>query len=100
VRLITPPSVPDSGDPVKPLAAARRLRREKIVAASAGVDINHAKRRRLAQQMHEDQRQNRVLMHVGEVAGVKSVAIILQARRLPFAEFVAELLKRQLRRLA
>lgn len=83
-----------------PLAAARRLRREKIAAASAGVSIDHAKRRRLAQQMHEDQRQNRVLMHIGEVAGVKSVAIIHQARRLPFAEFVAELLKRQLRRLA
>ena len=68
--------LPDALDALAPFAAAARLRAEKVVAAGAGMGIDHAKSRRLVAQVREDARQHRVLVHVGEVAGMEGVPII------------------------
>jgi hypothetical protein len=66
-----------------PFATARRVAGKQIVAASAGVSIKHAESRGLLAQICEYRRQNRVLMNVGEITGVKRVAVIHRPRRLP-----------------
>ena len=38
--------------------------------------VDHAERRRLLAQMHEDAREHRVLDDVGEIAGMEGVAIV------------------------
>ena len=54
----------------------RRLRAVEIVAAGAGMGVDDAERRRLGAQVHQNADQHRVLDDIGEVAGVKGVAII------------------------
>ena len=84
IDLGSPSRGEDARDALAPLAAAKRLRAEKIVTAGSGMGVDHAKRRRLEAQMRQDARQHRVLVNVGETAGMKRVAIIhlfLQANR-------------------
>ena len=59
-----------------PLAAAARLGAGEIIAAGAGMGIEDAERRRLRAQMQQDAHEHRVLEDIGEVAGVKGVAIV------------------------
>jgi hypothetical protein len=66
----------DARDPLAPLLRARRLVARKIVAARSGVSVDKTKGRFLARQMNKDTREDRVLEDVGEIAGVKGVAVI------------------------
>src|SRR5262249_56414769 len=63
-------------DPVAPFAAALCLLAAKVVAAGAGMGVDDAKGRGLLAQMHEDAHQYCVLDHIGEIAGVKGMAVI------------------------
>ena len=67
-------------DAVAPFAAAPRLLSGEVVTAGAGMGVDDAERRRFLAQMHEDAHQHRVLDHIGEIAGVKGVAIIHGAK--------------------
>jgi hypothetical protein len=70
----------EPGDAIAPFAAALRLLGGEVVAPSTGMNIDDAKRRRLAAQMHEDAREHRVFEHVGEISGVKGVPIVHSAQ--------------------
>ena len=48
----------------------------KVVEPGAGMRVDRPERRRLELKMDEDARQDDVLHHVGEVAGVEGVAIV------------------------
>src|SRR5208337_2329530 len=61
---------------VAPLRRALRLGAGKVVAAGAGARVDEAERRILAGEIDEDARQDRVLEHVGETAGVEGVAVV------------------------
>src|SRR5262249_34725807 len=75
--------IPDSLDATLPFAAAGRLRATKVIAASPRMGIDHAKRRGLAAKVDEDARQDGVLVHVGEIAGMESVPIVHPPARSP-----------------
>ena len=66
-----------------PFAAAGGVAGKKIVTGGTGVSIKNAERRGLLAQIREYGRQNGVLMNVGEITGVKRVAVIHRPRRPP-----------------
>jgi hypothetical protein len=73
----------DARDPVAPFRRARRLVARKIIAACSGVSVDETKGRFLARQVNKDARQDGVLEDVGEIAGVKGVAVIDLKNPLP-----------------
>ena len=66
----------EPGDAIAPFAAALRLLDGKVIAPSAGMDVDDAEWRWLAAQMHQDARDYRVLKHIGEISRVEGVPII------------------------
>src|SRR3984885_15642328 len=70
-----------------PLTAAGRVAGKKIVSARACMSINDAEGRRLCAQISKYPGQNGVFMNVGEITGVKRVAVIHPL--CPLAEFCA-----------
>ena len=66
-----------------PFTAAGRVAGKKIVSARAGMSIKNAERRGLLAQISEYRRQNGVFVNVGEITGVKRVAVIHRPRRPP-----------------
>ena len=75
-----------SADTVLPLAAAGRFSAAQIVTAGARMGVDHAERRRLGFQIGQDARQHRVLVHVGEIAGMECVLIIHVSWGMIFSE--------------
>ena len=75
-RLLADRSGDEPLNALAPFEAARRLRTVEIVAAGAGMGVDDAERRRLGAQVHQNADQDRMLDHIGKVAGVKGVAII------------------------
>src|SRR6185437_11398146 len=59
-----------------PFAAARGLAAAEVVNSSAGVRVDHAKRRWLAAQIVENPAEHDVLEDIGETAGVKGMTIV------------------------
>src|SRR5271165_4649248 len=55
---------------------APRFGAREVIAPGAGMRVDEAERRRLASEVDEDARQNRVLDDVGEIAGMEGVAIV------------------------
>ena len=66
----------DARDPLAPFRRAPRLALRKIISARPGVSVDEAERRVLAREVNEDARQDGVLEDVGEIAGMKGMAII------------------------
>ena len=65
---------------IVPFAAAARFGGKEVVAAATGVAVDNPKRCRLLPQMHQHTRQNRVLMHIGKIAGMKGVLVVHKTR--------------------
>src|ERR1700678_1304030 len=63
-------------NPLAPFWRSLRLRAHEIEAARPGVCIDETEGALLAGQINENAGENRVLEHVGEVAGMKGVAIV------------------------
>src|SRR3984957_13596922 len=63
-------------DPLAPLRRTLRFLAYEIEAPGAGMGVDEAERAFLAGQIDEDAGQNGVLEHVGEIAGMKGVAIV------------------------
>src|SRR5271157_4899630 len=59
-----------------PFAGAACLRPGQIVNTGSRMRVDHAKRRRLFPQMQNDADKHRMFEHVGEISGVKGVAIV------------------------
>ena len=70
----------ETRDAVAPFRRAPRRLAVEIVAPGAGVGVDEAQRRFLAHEQHEEARQHDVLEHVGEIAGVESVAVVHRRR--------------------
>jgi len=68
--------IPDTADAIAPFRAARRLVAGEIVPAAAGVRVDITVGRILRIQPVEAQREHDVFQDVGEVPGVKGVAIV------------------------
>src|SRR5262249_53564543 len=66
----------DAPDTVAPFPGATRLGSGKVVATAARMGVDDAERRRLAAQVQENAGEHRMLDDVGEIAGVKSMAIV------------------------
>ena len=66
----------NSCDPVTPFWRAFRLRAGEIESARPGMGVDETERAFLAGQINEDAGQNGVLEHVGEISGMKGVAIV------------------------
>src|SRR5579875_510236 len=71
-----------TADAEGPLAGSTRLGTAEIVAADACVRIDEAQRARLLDQVVEDTREQGVLHHVGEVAGVERMAVVHERPRI------------------
>ena len=69
---------PNPLDALMPFAAAGCFGAEKVITARSGVGIEDAKGRGLGPQMQKHAHENAVFVHIGKIAGVKSVAIIHQ----------------------
>ena len=63
-------------DPVAPFRRAFRLRALEIVPARPGMGVDEAERALLAGEIDKDARKDRVLEHVGEIAGMEGVAVV------------------------
>ena len=69
------------GDAVAPFARAPRLFPREVVTPGARMRVDEAQRRGLARQIDENAREQRMLEHVGEIAGVKRMAVVHRRRR-------------------
>ena len=72
-------SILDAFEPSDPkccFAGALRLLPVEIVESAAGMGVDHRERRGFARQMIQDGHQRDVLDHIGEIAGMKGVAVI------------------------
>ena len=63
-------------DAVAPFASAARLLAGKIVEALARMGVDHAERRWLLPEVGKDAGNDDVLEHIGEIAGMKGVAVV------------------------
>jgi hypothetical protein len=70
-------------DPGEPLAAAARLVACEIVEAGTCMGVDHAEGGGLLLQMKQDAREHDVLDDIGEVAGVKGMAVVHAASSTP-----------------
>ncbi len=61
---------------VAPFAAALRFRTGEVVEPGAGMGVDDAEGRRFLAQIMQDAREHRVLVHIGEAAGMKGVAVV------------------------
>ena len=66
----------NSPDPLAPFRRTLRFLARQIEAARAGMGVDKAEGALLAGQINENAGQNGVLEHVGEIAGMKGVAIV------------------------
>ena len=73
--LIDRPTV-EPADPSLPLARAPRLVAGKVVKPGAGMGIDDPKCRLLRLQSLDDERQHRMLDHIGKVPGMERMAIV------------------------
>ena len=69
---------PNPLDALMPFAAAGCFGAAQVIAARSGVGIDDAKGRGLEPQMQKHAHENAVFVHIGKIAGMKSVAIIHQ----------------------
>src|SRR5262249_23348411 len=69
------PASLDPRNPLAPFATSRGLRPGKVVTAGAGMGIDDAKGGRLEPQIREHTPEHSVFVNVGEVAGMKNVAV-------------------------
>src|SRR6202453_3813992 len=63
-------------DPLAPFRRSLRLRARQIESARPGVRVDETEGALLAGQINENAGENRVLEHVGEIAGMKGMAIV------------------------
>jgi len=68
--------LPDPRNPVAPFAGASWFRPGKVVTAGARMGIDDPKRCRLEPQMRKHAAEHGVLVHIGEIARMKGVAVI------------------------
>ena len=66
-------------DALVPFAAAVRFPPGKIVEPGAGMGVDHPERRGLGAQIMQDAAKHRMFEHIGEITGMKSVAIVQRA---------------------
>ena len=66
----------DPRDPPAPFWRTLRFRARQIKSPRPSVSIDETEWAVLAGQINQDTRQNHVLEHVGEIAGMKGVAIV------------------------